>query len=350
MPDAVVIHTPFTRDAPVCGIAADAHWDRVLSLAGLQRSDNLGGAIIAVDARYVALRPASLAELASRLSGGAYVIAPNGDIIASAHDGVPLSPKGERIVVDTTESLPADDNWTLSQVETVLRRRVISDHARSGVRFVLPETTVIDPGVELAAGVVIWGGVVLTGQTIVAAGTEIQSGAWLADCLVGENVLIKPYSVCTRATIGAGSSIGPMAHLRPGTILGNSVKVGNFVETKAARLGTGAKASHLTYLGDVDVGAGANIGAGTITCNYDGHGKNRTKIGAGAFIGSNTALVAPIEIGEGAIVGAGSVVTRSVPDNALAIERAKQRILEGRAPLVQERNRQRAARKKSSLD
>ena len=131
---------------------------------------------------------------------------------------------------------------------------------------------------------------------------------------------------------------------RPHIVVLGSCKVGNFVETKKARMGAGAKASHLTYLGDAVVGPGANIGAGTITCNYDGHGKHQTTIGAGAFIGSNTALVAPIEVGAGAIVGAGSTLTRSVPDDALAVERAEERQLEGYAPRIHARNKRRAGK------
>jgi bifunctional UDP-N-acetylglucosamine pyrophosphorylase/glucosamine-1-phosphate N-acetyltransferase len=139
-----------------------------------------------------------------------------------------------------------------------------------------------------------------------------------------------------------------MAHLRPGSVLDREVKVGNFVEVKNTHLREGAKASHLTYLGDAQVGREANVGAGTITCNYDGFGKHRTVIGDRAFIGSNSALVAPVAIGDGAIVGAGSVITRDVPEDAIAVERAELRILEGRAPGLNDRNRERAAARKRS--
>jgi len=139
-----------------------------------------------------------------------------------------------------------------------------------------------------------------------------------------------------------------MAHLRPGTVLGERAKVGNFVETKKTTLGEGAKASHLTYLGDCTVGAGANIGAGTITCNYDGHGKHQTTIGQGAFIGSNTALVAPITVGDGAIVGAGSTLSADVADGALVIERAEARSLPGYADRLNARNKAAADRAKGS--
>ena len=148
---------------------------------------------------------------------------------------------------------------------------------------------------------------------------------------VGDQVRIRAFSHIEGATIGAGAEIGPFARLRPGTELGADTKIGNFVEVKKTRLGAGAKANHLTYLGDADVGAGANIGAGTITCNYDGYFKYRTEIGAGAFIGSNSALVAPVSIGSGAIVGAGSVITRNVAGDALAVARGEQSEKPGRA-------------------
>ncbi len=181
------------------------------------------------------------------------------------------------------------------------------------------------------------------GATLIAPDT-----VWFAhDTVVGRDVLIEPnvvfgpgvriadgakiraFSHIEGATIGAGAEIGPFARLRPGTEVGEHAKIGNFVETKKVRLGGGAKASHLTYLGDADIGAGANIGAGTICCNYDGFFKYRTDIGAGAFIGSNSALVAPVRIGDGAIVAAGSVVTRDVEADALALARGKQDVKPG---------------------
>jgi bifunctional UDP-N-acetylglucosamine pyrophosphorylase/glucosamine-1-phosphate N-acetyltransferase len=162
---------------------------------------------------------------------------------------------------------------------------------------------------------------------------------------VADGAVIHAYSVLEGATVGEGASVGPFARLRPGAILGEESKVGNFVEVKAATLGRGAKASHLTYLGDATVGEGANIGAGTITCNYDGYLKYRTAIGAGAFVGSNSALVAPVAIGEGAIVAAGSVVTRDVPADALAIARGTQEAKPGWAKRFREMMQARKAAK-----
>jgi len=160
---------------------------------------------------------------------------------------------------------------------------------------------------------------------------------------VADGATIHAFSHIEGATIGAKASIGPFARLRPGTRLGESTKVGNFVEIKKAEVGSGAKVNHLSYVGDASVGAKANIGAGTITCNYDGFGKYRTEIGAGAFIGSNTALVAPVSVGEGAIVGAGSVITRDVEADSLAIERSEQKGIAGWARRFRERMTRKAA-------
>jgi bifunctional UDP-N-acetylglucosamine pyrophosphorylase/glucosamine-1-phosphate N-acetyltransferase len=146
---------------------------------------------------------------------------------------------------------------------------------------------------------------------------------------------VRPYTLVEEATVGAGSVLGPFARLRPGSVLAEGVHVGNFVETKKTRLGKGSKANHLTYLGDAVIGAGVNVGAGTITCNYDGEKKHETRIGDGAFIGSDSILVAPIEIGAGAYVAAGSTLTKPVPDGALALGRARQENMEGWAERMQ---------------
>jgi bifunctional UDP-N-acetylglucosamine pyrophosphorylase / glucosamine-1-phosphate N-acetyltransferase len=236
----------------------------------------------------------------------------------------------------------AEDRDAAARAEAQLVRELVGLLGRGGVVLHDPDRIWIEPTVEVAPGATLWGGCVLRGVTTVAAGATIETGVVLVDTTVGERSVVKAYSVCEGATIGADCRVGPMAHLRPGTILKTDVKVGNFVETKQATLHAGVRASHLTYLGDAEVFDGANIGAGTITCNYDGFGKHRTEIGAGAFVGSNTALVAPVKVGAGAIVGAGSTLTRDVPPNALAVERAEERILEGKASVLNDRNRRRA--------
>lgn len=196
----------------------------------------------------------------------------------------------------------------------------------------------VEDTVIIEAGAVLWQGIALRGATVVRSGAEVQTGAWLVDTEVGPGAVVKPYCVCEGALIGPRAQVGPFAHLRKGADLRRDVKVGNFVEVKNAVLHDGAKASHLTYLGDAEIGAEANIGAGTITCNYDGYQKHRTEIGAGAFIGSNSALVAPVRVGAGALVAAGSVITREVPDDALGVGRSDQRNLDGMARKIRERN------------
>ncbi len=151
----------------------------------------------------------------------------------------------------------------------------------------------------------------------------------MTDCAVGDRVHIKSGSVLSEARVGDGTDVGPMAHLRPGTELIGENKIGNFVETKKATIGRGSKASHLAYIGDAEVGAGVNIGCGTITCNYDGVNKHRTVIEDDVFVGSDTQFVAPVRIGKGALIGAGSTITKDVPPQSLALSRAEQKVIEG---------------------
>jgi bifunctional UDP-N-acetylglucosamine pyrophosphorylase / glucosamine-1-phosphate N-acetyltransferase len=194
-------------------------------------------------------------------------------------------------------------------------------------------TAFMDEGVSLAAPETIW----FSHDTRIGRDTSIEPNVVFGPGVtVGEGVRIRAFSHIEGATIEAGAEVGPYARLRPGAEIGEGARVGNFVEVKAARLGKGAKANHLSYLGDADIGAGANIGAGTITCNYDGFLKYRTKIGAGAFIGSNSALVAPVTIGAGALVAAGSVIVRDVADDSVALARAAQVDKPGRAKRFRE--------------
>ena len=181
----------------------------------------------------------------------------------------------------------------------------------------------------VGADTVIHPGVALLGTTSVGRGCTLEQGAWLRDSALGDGVVVGPYTVLDGARVGADCRVGPFARLRPGAELAPGARAGNFVEIKNARLGPGAKVNHLAYVGDAEVGAGANLGAGVVTCNYDGVAKHRTTVGAGAFIGSDTMLVAPVEVGEGATTAAGSVVTRDVPAGALAVSRARQRNLAG---------------------
>jgi bifunctional UDP-N-acetylglucosamine pyrophosphorylase/glucosamine-1-phosphate N-acetyltransferase len=218
---------------------------------------------------------------------------------------------------DPTETIGVNDRAQLAAAEALLRERINAQWMRAGVTMTDPARTYIDATVDLAEDVQLLPGTILEGRTTVGAGSVIGPDSRLVDTIVGEGAVIM-CSVTRDAEVGDGAMVGPYAHLRPGTRLGRGAKIGNFVETKNAELGEGAKASHLTYLGDAEVGPGANVGAGTITANYDGRSKHRTKIGARVHIGSNTVLVAPVEVGDGATTGAGAVVTRDVPPNALA--------------------------------
>jgi bifunctional UDP-N-acetylglucosamine pyrophosphorylase/glucosamine-1-phosphate N-acetyltransferase len=199
----------------------------------------------------------------------------------------------------------------------------------AGVKIQRPETCVIDPEVEVGAGTVIEPYVQLLGCTRVGCDCRIRSFAVIENCTLGKGVLIRQHSVLEDSTIFDGAQIGPFAHLRPGSEIGENAHVGNFVEIKKSRLGKGVKAGHLTYLGDAEIGEGTNIGAGTITCNYDGVSKHKTRIGKGAFVGSDSTLVAPITIGDGVYIGAGSCITKDVPDDALAVARGRQFTKEG---------------------
>lgn len=242
-------------------------------------------------------------------------------------------------------AVAVDDDWTLTLAAREIMRQGVRRLCLAGVRVLDPSRVWVEATVHVASGAILWPDVTLRGETRIAAGVEIRQGCWLVDTVVESGAVLAPYSVCEGAWIGPDAQVGPMAHLRPGARLLARVKVGNFVEVKNTLLHPGAKASHLTYLGDAEIGEDANIGAGTITCNYDGYGKHRTVVGARAFVGSNTSLVAPVRVGEGAITGAGSVISADVPADALAVERSEQRVLRDRAPRIRARNAQRAGKK-----
>lgn len=212
----------------------------------------------------------------------------------------------------------------LVRSEELIRVRIVEAHLNAGVIIRYPRSVRIGPDVRLEPGVDITGPCEMYGRIDIASGARIASHCRLADSVVAEGAEIRSFCHIEGARLGPGAVAGPYARLRPGALLEEAAHVGNFVEMKKARLGKGAKASHLTYLGDAEIGAGANIGAGTITCNYDGKNKHTTRIGEGAFIGSNTALVAPVSVGDGALVGAGSVITKNVPEGRLGLSRAPQ--------------------------
>ncbi len=230
---------------------------------------------------------------------------------------------------DPREIMGVNDRQQLAYAGHLLRQRINNRLMRDGVTLVDPERTYIDAGVVIGPDTEIWPGCVLQGRTVIGRGCLLESNVQVCDCTVGDRSHLKSGSVLEGAVLHAGVAVGPMAHLRPGTVLHDEVKIGNFVETKKAVLGVGSKASHLTYLGDAEIGRDVNVGCGTITCNYDGVNKHRTVIGDRVFVGSDVQLVAPVTVGDGALIAAGTTVTRDVPPDSLAIARTPQVNKEG---------------------
>ncbi len=229
-------------------------------------------------------------------------------------------------VDDPLEVYGINDRLQLARAESIMRQRVLEELMRCGVTVVDPASTFVDRRAVIGADTVIYPFSIIEGTTTVGEDCRIGPSARLVGAVLGRGVCVQN-SVIVESTIGDECSIGPFAYLRPGTVLGRGVKVGDFVEIKNSSIGDGSKVPHLSYVGDARVGADVNIGCGTITCNYDGRRKWPTIIGDGAFIGSNTNLVAPVEVGPGAFVGAGSTITKNVPAGALAVERAPQKVI-----------------------
>jgi bifunctional UDP-N-acetylglucosamine pyrophosphorylase/glucosamine-1-phosphate N-acetyltransferase len=256
-----------------------------------------------------------------------------------------LRAAGECVVAiqapEAIEVLGANTIAELVALDANLRLKSANRLMAQGVTIFRPETCVIDAGVEVAADSVIEPFVQLLGDTKIGAGCLIRSYSVIENCSLGDGVLVRQSCILTDSTVAIGAKIGPFAHLRPGSEIGENAHVGNFVETKKAKLGKGAKANHLTYLGDAEVGERTNIGAGVITCNYDGVHKFTTQIGKDVFVGSDSTLVAPVTVGDGAYIGAGSCITKDIPEGSLAVARAHQVVKEGWAAA------QRARRHKS---
>jgi bifunctional UDP-N-acetylglucosamine pyrophosphorylase/glucosamine-1-phosphate N-acetyltransferase len=233
------------------------------------------------------------------------------------------------VAPDAREVLGCNTRADLAEVDRVFRERKRAALMDAGVTIQLPETVVIDPEVTAGEDTVIEAGVQLLGKTKIGARCTIGSGSVLTDALLGDAVTVEPHCVVARSRLDDHVIIGPFARLRPDNHLKAGARIGNFVELKNSTIGEGTKAMHLTYLGDTKIGAKSNIGAGTITCNYDGFHKFPTSIGNKVFIGSDSALVAPLRIGDGAYIGAGSTITDNVPADALAIARGRQAIKPG---------------------
>jgi bifunctional UDP-N-acetylglucosamine pyrophosphorylase/glucosamine-1-phosphate N-acetyltransferase len=255
-----------------------------------------------------------------------------------------LRKAGERVVAWKTDNpveiLGANTRAELSFIDQQMRLRKCQQLMAGGVSIFYPATCVIDEDVEIADDTVIEPFVQILGKSRIGADCRIRSYSVIRDSEIAEGVLVRPGCILEEASIGPKAVLGPYSHLRPGSEIGERAHVGNFVETKKIKLGKGSKANHLTYLGDAEIGAGVNIGAGTITCNYDGVNKHTTIIEDGVFIGSDSTLVAPVRVGKGAYVGAASCITEDVPEDALAIGRGRQIVKEGWARQKREaRNR-----------
>ena len=233
------------------------------------------------------------------------------------------------VIDEVEETQGVNTRQDLALATEFARQRIVDGWMTAGVTFLSPSQVFVGPDVTLERDVTLYPGVHLEGETHIAEGVVIEPGCMVRDSTLGKGSYLKASCYLDQAKLDESVTVGPFAHLRPGADLGNGVKVGNFVEIKKTRMEPGSKASHLTYLGDAQVGEKANIGAGTITCNYDGVNKHKTEIGAGAFIGSNTALVAPGKVGEGAFVAAGSTLTNDVPNRSLGVARGRQRVIEG---------------------
>jgi bifunctional UDP-N-acetylglucosamine pyrophosphorylase/glucosamine-1-phosphate N-acetyltransferase len=247
------------------------------------------------------------------------------DLVALAAEG----PGAVAAHVSPVDAAGVNDQEELSLAARALTRRMAEALMESGVTIEDPERFDCDEGVEVAPDTVIEPSVRLRGHTRIGTGCRIGQGSILTDMVIADGVRVNPYCVFEKSTIATAAVLGPFTRLRPGAEVGEGAHLGNFVELKKTRIGKGAKANHLTYLGDATIGDGTNVGCGTVTCNYDGEKKHPTVIGDGVFVGSDAILVAPITIGDGAYVAAGSTLTEDVPPGALALGRARQVVKEG---------------------
>src|SRR3989475_415689 len=246
-------------------------------------------------------------------------------------------------VDDPEEALGVNDRKQLAALAAIQRRRILDRHMLAGVTILDPATTYIDDTVTIGADTVIYPHVIVDVASEIGSDCVIGAGCQIRATKLGDRVRLLPYCVMTESVVDNGAVMGPFCHLRPKSHVGENCEIGNFIELKKAKVGRKTKAHHVGYLGDVVIGEGANIGAGPIFVNYDGAAKHTTVVGDGAFVGSNTSIVAPLTIGEGAYVAAGSVITKDVPADALVVERAQPVVKEGWAA---RRRAARAAQKK----
>ena len=283
---------------------------------------NLGTYVFEARGLYEALDQVGLEDGELYLTGVFPVLAAAGGIVAT------------HATEDADIALGVNDRVGLMHAEAAAQRRIIEQHAETGVTFLQPASTRVDAGVTIGRDSTIGPGVSLLGQTRVGEGSELGPRTTLTDSRVGDGAVVLE-TVAVEAEIGDGARVGPFAYLRPGTVVGPGAKIGTYVEVKNSEIGPGAKVPHLSYIGDADVGEQANLGASTITANYDGRRKHRTKVGKSAKTGVHTSLVAPVDVGDRAYTGAGSVITGDVPEGALGIAREKQKNVEGYADRVE---------------
>lgn len=260
-----------------------------------------------------------------------------------------LREQGDQVLAfqteDATESIGVNDRLALSEAEGYMRQRISRHHMLNGVTIIDPSSTYIGADVIIGSDTVLYPGTMLKGKTVIGEDCVIGPASEIEDCVIMDGAEVK-HSVLNQAQVGARTTVGPFAYLRPGTVLGEEVKIGDFVEIKNATIGDGSKVSHLSYVGDASVGKNVNVGCGAITANYDGYNKAKTTIEDDAFIGSNVNLIAPVTVGKGAFVVAGSTITRSVSENDLAIARARQENKPGYAEKI--RSRAKAKKDQSS--
>jgi bifunctional UDP-N-acetylglucosamine pyrophosphorylase/glucosamine-1-phosphate N-acetyltransferase len=252
--------------------------------------------------------------------------------------------KGERVdavVCDTGGILGANTRVGVTALEALLRRRVNEAHMAAGVSLIDPATTYIDVEVRIGRDSVIYPNTFVESGSRIGAGCTIGPSAAIARSRVGDGSVVW-FSILEEAVVGRDCEVGPFARLRPGAVLEDGAQIGNYVEVKASRIGKRSKAKHLAYIGNAQVGAGVNIGAGTVVVNYDGYEKHPTVIADGARIGSDTMLVAPVKVGKGGVTGAGSVITKDVPSGALGVERSDQRNVKGYRKRADEKHRSKA--------
>jgi bifunctional UDP-N-acetylglucosamine pyrophosphorylase/glucosamine-1-phosphate N-acetyltransferase len=243
-------------------------------------------------------------------------------------------------ISDEGELVGVNDRAELAICAREMSRRINSVHMKNGVTIVAPECTWIGPEVTMGADTVVMPGCVILGKTDIGSSTVLEAHSVIRDCRIGNGAHIREFCHLDSSEAGDGTIVGPFARMRPGSVMAAGSHIGNFVELKKTRLGPGSKANHLTYLGDAEIGSDVNVGAGTITCNYDGIGKFKTVLEDGVFVGSDTQFVAPVTVGAGAYIGAGSTITRDVPADALAVSRVPQHVIPGGGRAKRERKRQ----------